>query len=163
LLVPVTLLIAATGIVFGPLMGAVYAIAGSILSAFTTYWLGEWLGRDTVRRLVGPRINRLSKRIARRGIIAMMIVRILPIAPFTIVNIVAGASHIRLRDFLLGTLFGMTPGIVLTVTFVHNLAEVIRNPSPVSLAILALVVVSLLCVALVLQRWLPRKESPAPP
>jgi phosphatidylserine/phosphatidylglycerophosphate/cardiolipin synthase-like enzyme/uncharacterized membrane protein YdjX (TVP38/TMEM64 family) len=163
LVVPITVLIAATGIVFGPLFGALYAIAGSVLSAATSYGLGQWLGRDAVRRLVGPRINRLSERIAERGIVAMLIIRILPIAPFTVVNVVAGASHIRLRDFLLGTLLGMAPGILLTVTFVHNLAEAIRNPSPAALAILALVVTSLLGLAIAVHRWLPGKEDPAPP
>jgi phosphatidylserine/phosphatidylglycerophosphate/cardiolipin synthase-like enzyme/uncharacterized membrane protein YdjX (TVP38/TMEM64 family) len=162
LVVPITVLIAATGIVFGPLLGALYAIAGSVLSAATSYWLGEWLGRDRVRRLVGARVNRLSKRIAERGVMAMLLIRILPIAPFTIVNMVAGASHIRLRDFLLGTLLGMAPGILLTVTFVHNLAEAIRNPSLASLAILVAVIGTLLGLALALQRWLPRKGDAAP-
>jgi phospholipase D1/2 len=162
LVVPITVLIAATGIVFGPVTGALYAIVGSTLSAGTTYCLGEWLGRDTVRRLVGPRINRLSKRIAERGVLAMLVIRILPIAPFTVVNVVAGASHIRLRDFLLGTLLGMAPGILLTVTFVHNLAEAIRNPSPGTLTVLGFVVAALLGAAVVLQRWLPRKQHPAP-
>ena len=161
-LVPITVLIAATGIVFGPIMGALYAIIGSTLSAAMTYWLGEWMGRDTVRRLVGPRINRLSRRIAKHGVLAMMVVRMLPIAPFTVVNVVAGASHIRLRDFLLGTLLGMSPGILLIVTFAHNLAEAIRNPSPGTLAVLAVVIATLLGVATALQRWLPRKEHPAP-
>ncbi|QAU34916.1 VTT domain-containing protein [Janthinobacterium sp. 17J80-10] len=161
-LVPITVLIAATGIVFGPVMGALYAIIGSTLSAAMTYGLGEWMGRDTVRRLVGPRINRLSRRIAKHGVLAMMVVRMLPIAPFTVVNVVAGASHIRLRDFLLGTLLGMSPGIILTVTFAHNLAEAIRNPSPGTLAVLAVVITTLLGVATALQRWLPRKEDPAP-
>ena len=36
----------------------------------------------------------------------------LPIAPFSIVNVVAGASHIRWSDFLLGTVIGLLPGII---------------------------------------------------
>ena len=39
--------------------------------------------------------------------------RLIPIAPFTIVNLVAGISGVRLRDFLVGTLIGMGPGILL--------------------------------------------------
>ncbi|HEY8102281.1 MAG TPA: VTT domain-containing protein [Burkholderiaceae bacterium] len=154
LLVPITLLIAATGIVFGPMVGAVYAIAGSLVSATVSYWLGYWLGRDTVRSLVGKRINRLSKRIAQRGIVAVMIIRILPIAPFAVVNVVAGASHLLFRDYLLGTLLGMTPGIVLTVTFIHNLTEVIRHPSAGTFAVLAIVASLLIGFAMLLQRIL---------
>jgi len=159
MMVPVTLLIAVTGIVFGPLLGAGYAMGGTLLSAAAAYALGAWLGRDTVRRLLGPRINRLSRRIAKRGILAMMVIRVLPIAPFTVVNIVAGASHIRFRDYLLGTLLGMLPGIIVTVTFIHNLAEVVRKPSAGTLAVLAVVAVLLIGFAALLQRLLARKSQ----
>jgi phospholipase D1/2 len=159
---PITALIAATGIVFGPVAGAAYALAGSLLSAAASYGLGRWLGRDTVRALVGDRINRLSQRIARRGILAVLVVRVLPVAPFPMVNVVAGASHLRFRDYLLGTLLGMAPGIVLTVTFVHNLAEAIRNPSPGTLSVLAIVALFLIGLALLLQRLLPHNEPAKP-
>jgi phosphatidylserine/phosphatidylglycerophosphate/cardiolipin synthase-like enzyme/uncharacterized membrane protein YdjX (TVP38/TMEM64 family) len=159
LLVPVTLLIAVTGIVFGPLEGAAYAVCGSLLSAYLSYWIGRWFGRDAVRGLLGGRINRLSGRLARRGILAMVIIRVLPVAPFTVINVAAGASHIRLRDYLIGTLLGMTPGIVLTVTFVHNLAEAIRNPSVGTVAILSLVAALLIASALGLQRLFEVRES----
>src|SRR5690606_27624886 len=68
-MMPVTLLIAVTGIVFGPVEGFIYAMAGTLLSGATTYGVGWRLGRDTVRRLVGPRINRLSRHIAKQGIL----------------------------------------------------------------------------------------------
>lgn len=158
LIIPVMLLIAVTGIVFGPVLGTVYAIAGTMLSAVVTYGIGSWLGRDTVRRLVGPRINRLSKRIAKRGILAMMVVRTLPVAPFTVVNVVAGASHIRFRDYLIGTLLGMLPGIAITVTFVHHLAEAVRNPSMGTVTVLAVVAGLLIGFAILLQRVLAGKE-----
>lgn len=159
-MVPVMLLIAVTGIVFGPVMGAVYAIGGTMLSAVVTYGLGNWLGRDTVRNLLGPRINRLSRRIAKRGILAMMIIRVLPVAPFTVVNVVAGASHIRFRDYMIGTLLGMTPGILLTVTFVHHLAEAVRNPSPGTVTVLVVVALLLLGSAIGLQRLFAGKGNP---
>ena len=117
LMVPVTLLIGVTGIVFGPLAGGAYAIGGTLLSAAATYGIGRWLGRDTLQRLVGPRIERWSRHIARSGIVAMVVTRLLPIAPFTMINVIAGALQIRFRDYLIGTILGMAPGIFITVTF----------------------------------------------
>ena len=159
LLVPVTLLIAVTGIVFGPFYGALYAIAGSTLSAALTYGLGMWIGRETVRELLGARINRLSRRIAKRGILAVMVVRVLPVAPFLVINVVAGASHIGLRDFLIGTVFGMAPGIVLTVTFAHHLAEAARRPTAGTVAVLVVVGLVLIASALGLQKLFARREA----
>jgi phospholipase D1/2 len=161
LVIPVTLLIAVTGIVFGPAQGMLYATAGTLLSAAVTYGCGYRLGRKTVQRLVGPRINRLSQRIARRGILAMVVLRMLPVAPFTVVNVVAGASHIRFRDYLIGTLLGMLPGIAVTVIFVHHLAEAVRNPSPGTVAVLLLVAALIIGTAAGLQRLLKNKEDRA--
>jgi len=160
-MIPVMLLIAVTGIVFGPFYGSLYALGGTMLSAAAAYGLGHWLGRDTVRRLLGPRINNLSRRIGKRGILAMVVVRMLPVAPFTVVNVVAGASHIGFRDYLVGTLIGMLPGITITVTFVHHLAEAVRNPSPGTVAVMAGVAASLIAIALGLQKLLRRKEDQA--
>jgi uncharacterized membrane protein YdjX (TVP38/TMEM64 family) len=88
-----------------------------------------------------------------------MVVRVLPVAPFIVVNVVAGASHIGLRDFLLGTLFGMTPGIVLTVTFAHHLAEAARRPTAGTIAVLVLVGLILIGSALGLQKLFARREA----
>ena len=159
LMIPVTLLIAVTGIVFGPFYGAMYAIVGSALSASLNYGMGVWIGRDTVRNLLGARINGLSRRIAKRGILAVMVVRVLPVAPFTIVNVVAGASHIGLRDFLIGTVLGMAPGIILTVTFAHHLAEAARRPTVVAVAVVALVGLVLIGSALGLQKLFTKREA----
>ena len=160
-MVPVMLLIAVTGIVFGPVFGTLYAIGGAMLSAAVAYGIGHWLGRETVQKLLGTRINKLSKRIARRGILAMVVIRMLPIAPFTVVNMVAGASHIRFRDYLIGTFLGMLPGITMTVTFVHHLAEAVRNPSPGTVAVLVAVAASIILLALGLQKLLKRREDRA--
>lgn len=159
LMIPVTLLIAVTGIVFGPFYGAMYAIVGSALSAALNYGMGVWIGRDMVRNLLGARINGLSRRIAKRGILAVMVVRVLPVAPFTIVNVVAGASHIGLRDFLIGTVLGMAPGIILTVTFAHHLAEAARRPTVVAVAVVALVGLVLIGSALGLQKLFTKREA----
>lgn len=163
LMVPVTLLIAVTGIVFGAMPGALYAMAGSLLSAAAGYGVGAWAGRDAVNRWMGGRINRLSRRMARRGILAITIVRILPLAPFSIVNIVAGASAISLRDYLIGTALGLAPGILLTTTFAHNLMKAIRSPRADTLAVLVIVVLLLIGFALFMQRLFNHHNDDAAP
>jgi len=160
LMFPVTLLIAVTGIVFGPFYGALYALAGSLLSALAGFGFGVWLGRETLQQLLGRRVNSLSRRFAQRGIPAMVVIRLLPVAPFTIANVVAGVSHLSLRDYLIGTFLGMAPGIILTVAFAHNLAEAIRHPSPATMALLAGMAALLIGTALGLQKlFSPQQRS----
>jgi uncharacterized membrane protein YdjX (TVP38/TMEM64 family) len=157
--IPVTLLIATTGLAFGAAWGAVYALAGTMMAAAVTYLMGQWLGRDVVRRLAGARVNRLSERVAKRGIVAVVILRLLPVAPFTIVNLVAGASHIGLRDFMLGTVLGMGPGILLTVAFAHQLVAALRHPTALSFVVLIGIGAVLVAVSLLLQRLLGRADG----
>ncbi|MGD8643649.1 MAG: VTT domain-containing protein, partial [Chromatiales bacterium] len=109
--VPVTLLIAATALILGPWLGLACSFLGALLSAGASYGIGQVLGRDLLRRLAGDRLNTLSRRLGGRGVLTVITVRIVPIAPFVIINLVAGASHIRFRDYLLGTALGMAPGI----------------------------------------------------
>ncbi|MDR9437489.1 MAG: phospholipase D-like domain-containing protein, partial [Thiohalophilus sp.] len=68
LMVPVTLLIVACIIVFGAWWGAVYALTGAFVSAVLTYLLGSLMGRDALKGLAGGRINRISQRLARHGV-----------------------------------------------------------------------------------------------
>jgi len=157
--VPITLLIATTGLVFGAGWGSAYAFAGTMISAAITYLIGHWLGRDAVRKVAGPRVNRLSESVAKRGIVAVVVLRLLPVAPFSIVNLVAGASHIRMRDFLIGTLLGMGPGILLTVAFAHQLVASLRHPTIGSFAVLIGIGAVLIGLSILLQRFLGRGDS----
>ncbi|SAK94327.1 VTT domain-containing protein [Caballeronia ptereochthonis] len=156
--VPITLLIATTGIVFGASWGGVYAFFGTMVAAAVSYSLGSWLGRDAVRKLAGARVNRLSERVAKRGVVAVVVLRLLPVAPFSIVNLVAGASHIRMRDFMIGTMLGMGPGIFLTVAFAHQLVASLHQPTVGSFAVLTGIGAALIGVSLLLQRFLGRTD-----
>jgi uncharacterized membrane protein YdjX (TVP38/TMEM64 family) len=80
-------------------------------------------------------------------------VRIVPIAPFVIINLVAGASHIRFRDYLLGTALGMAPGIAGITLFADGLVAAVRDPSPTTLAVLAVIALAIAVGGFLLSRW----------
>jgi phospholipase D1/2 len=135
---PITLLLVVTGIVFGAALGSIYGYVGALLSALATYAIGRFLlGRDAVRRLAGWRLNRISRRLGGRSWMSIVVLRLLPIAPYAVVNAVAGASRVPLRDFLIGTAIGLVPPIGLVFTFVDRIDAVIANPNPVSVGALA--------------------------
>ena len=156
---PVTLFIIATAIAFGPLLGFTYSLVGCLLSATLTYGIGALIGRDTVRRLAGRHVNRLSQRLARHGLTAILIVRILPVAPFTIVNIMAGASEVRFRDFILATFLGMLPGLVLMTLFGDRLHSALEDPRAESFIILVVLAAALVLVMAWLRRRLGKPDA----
>jgi len=65
----------------------------------------------------------------------MIIVRIIPVAPFMIINMVAGAAHIRFGDFVIGSAIGLLPGIVGISLFTDRLAATIQKPDLPAFAI----------------------------
>jgi phospholipase D1/2 len=148
LMFPVLVLIIATGLILGPLEGLLVAACGSLLSAAIGYGVGALLGRKTLNRLSGGRLDRVSRQLARRGVLSVIVIRLLPLAPFTLVNMVAGASHISFRDFALGTTIGMAPGIVAITLFSGQLGEVMRAPDPVNVGLLVALALIILLVGI---------------
>ncbi len=139
--VPVTALVVACALLFGWSLGTAAALLGSLLSAGIGYAAGSHLARDVVQRWMGRRAHELSRRIGRRGLMAVVALRVVPVAPFAVVNLAAGASHIGWRDFALGTLLGMTPGIVLLCLAADRTVAAIGRPDwPSALGAAALAV-----------------------
>jgi phospholipase D1/2 len=151
---PVTILIAATAFAFGPWTALLYSLLGCVVSAIAVYAIGYRLGRETVARFTGRRWSRLHRLIERHGILAMAAIRMIPIAPYSVVNLAAGAARVPFRDFTFGTLIGMTPGVV-GITFLGSqLGEMIRNPSALAIAVVAGILTLMLAAAAWLRRWL---------
>jgi len=156
---PVTALIAVTVLAFGAWQGFLYSFLGMTLSALMTFGIGHVVGHDTVKRLSGSRLNTISHRLARRGVLAVIAIRIIPVAPFSIVNLVAGASHIRFRDFLIGSIIGELPGLLGVSLFVDQVTEAVRDPGIGSVTVLAIIVSIIVAGTLILRRWLGGQEG----
>jgi phosphatidylserine/phosphatidylglycerophosphate/cardiolipin synthase-like enzyme/uncharacterized membrane protein YdjX (TVP38/TMEM64 family) len=155
---PVTLLIVATGVAFGATYGFAYALLGAELSALVTYAIGQYLGHDAVRSLSNRWVSRVSRRLAQQGLLAIITLRVVPVAPFSVINLVAGASHIRFRDFALGTLLGMAPGILALTVFSDQVVAAIAAPETVRLASLLLLAIVIGAGTWWLSRWLLRRQ-----
>lgn len=140
---PVTLIIGATAIVLSPMPAALVSLSGCLISAALGYGIGAKIGRNQVRRIAGKRLKRLNQRMAKRGILASVIIRNLPLAPFTIVNVLAGASRIKFSDYMIGTGIGMLPGIVAISIFADRLAAAVYHPDWQNILIVTVVVIAL--------------------
>jgi uncharacterized membrane protein YdjX (TVP38/TMEM64 family) len=156
---PRPLLTLAAGAAFGPWLGFVYAMSGILLAALLTYQLGRRMSRETVRRIAGERLNRLSVVLQKRGLVAMAAIRLVPLAPFIVENIVAGAFRVRLRDYLAGTFLGMLPGALTATVFGGQLEAALTDPSRADFALMGGVVALMFVGAFVVKRWLTRMEK----
>ncbi len=147
LFVPVSLLIVATGAVFGAWAGMFYALVGALLSALVTYGLGAALGKAALDRWKSARIDLLSRRLRASGFKAMLLIRLVPVAPFIVINFVAGASRIRLSSYMIATAIGMFPGIVLKVLLADGLVQAAEGTVTPELRLMLAVVIVLMVLA----------------
>jgi uncharacterized membrane protein YdjX (TVP38/TMEM64 family) len=160
LAVPLVFLTLIALVAYGPMVGFGCAMGGALLAAAASYGVGRFLGREVVQRLGGERINRLSQRLASRGLLAVVAVRLLPVAPFAVVNMVAGASHIRLRDLMLGTLIGISPGTLAMTLFVDQITAALQHPTLLTLVLAGLTMVLIVLGLWAMQRWLRTHDRP---
>jgi phospholipase D1/2 len=156
---PVMMLIAATGVAFGPVLGSIYAMAGSLASASAAFAIGRWLGLRRVTRIGGRRVAELTRVLKRNGTLAVFFVRKIP-APFILVNIVIGASCVRYWDFVLGTLLGMAAFVIALAGFGYQFTQLLHDPKPGNLLTALLFVAAPLTLAWVINRSL-RQMRPA--
>jgi phospholipase D1/2 len=155
-MVPVTALIVAASLLFGPITGAVCGLCGSLLSASVGYGAGRRILHAKIQRVAGRRLQQLSRALGRRGVLSVLAVRVVPVAPFTIVNLVAGSSHVRFRDFLIGTVIGMLPGLVGLSVAADRVAAAVRSPDTTTLVVAGVIVAVVAATLHLMRRWLQR-------
>jgi phosphatidylserine/phosphatidylglycerophosphate/cardiolipin synthase-like enzyme/uncharacterized membrane protein YdjX (TVP38/TMEM64 family) len=158
---PVMVLIAVTAAVFGAWPGVLYAAAGALASALATYAIGRWLGPRGLRQFFGPRLNLITRSFARQGIPTVTLVRLVPVAPFSIVNLAAGAICIPAADYLLGTAIGLTPGLAVMSLLGDQAIDLIRQPSLARIATLVGLLAVAIGVSVGLQIFVSRRRDRA--
>lgn len=159
LVFPVNLLIAACIVVFGPAIGGPLALAGSVLSAWLVHEIGRRWPPETTRRWFGARGEHLRERIVGHGLIAIAIVRIVPVAPYSIVGFVAGVARVHRGDYLIGTALGMAPGVALYTLFVDRALAVLADPHPLAWLLLATALALLVASGFGVRAW-NRRRAP---
>jgi phospholipase D1/2 len=96
--------------------------------------------------------------LQKRGILAVMLVRLVPIAPYVVVNLVMGAARIKLRHFVAGTFLGMLPGGLAATVLSEQVASALRDPSLVNGWLIAAAVATFAGLAYFGQRTLRRMD-----
>ncbi len=160
--VPQIVLIAAAVVAFGPWLGMVYSWCGTMVSAQVGFWLGRLFGGRLLRDVAGDGVQRFMKLIGRNGFLASLIVRLVPSAPFIVVNMAAGVTPMRNRDFAGGTAIGIVPKIMLTAFAGNSLVQSLKGQGGVGhYLVLGLVAAAWIAVGWFARNWLKAREAAA--
>ena len=160
--IPITPLIAAGGIVFGPWWGWLYNSVGSLLGAVVSYGLAQALGKDLVEHLAGEkRMRKVEEMLERHGFWTLVGIRFLPI-PFALVNYGSALAGFRFRTFLTTTTLGLVPSILMWTYLYYALISAATAEERGALMRNGGLVVGLIALALLLRplgRMLLRRDE----
>jgi uncharacterized membrane protein YdjX (TVP38/TMEM64 family) len=159
---PQVVLIAAAAVVFGPWVGSAYSWIGTFVSALIGFELGKAFGGRMIRDLHSPGVDRFMALIGRNGLMASLIIRLVPAAPFIVVNMAAGVARVRRRDFAIGTAIGIVPKILLTAFAGGTVVSAFHGGGWVQFALLGLAVAIWVGSAWLARRWLRSREAAVP-
>ena len=116
--IPGSLLTLAAGAMFGLMRGVMLVFVGATLGSTLAFLLSRYVARRTVeRRLAGnARFAAVDRAIAAQGRRVVILLRLSPAFPFSLLNYALGLTRISLRDFVLASV-GMLPGTILYVYY----------------------------------------------
>src|SRR6266566_2475699 len=152
----------ASGFLFGPWAGTAYALIGATLGAIVVF-LAARAGLAGLAARAGPWVRRFEAGFRRDGLNYLLVLRLIPIIPFWLLNLVAGAIGLRLRVFVVGTFVGMIPVSFIYASLGNGLGTLAEEGRPPDLAILVrpsvflpiLGLAGLALLPVIFKRWRP--------
>ena len=112
---PKNVLSVAAGALFGFGTGLALVWVAAMIGALAAFAVARAVDPSALSWATGRHRERVEQVLHRHGVTAVLVVRLVPVAPFTAVNYVSGMSTLRLRDYVAGTAVGIIPGTVVAV------------------------------------------------
>ncbi len=151
---PQWMLITGTVLAFGVWEGGVLSWLGSMAAAILGFWVGHRVGAERLRRIDAKLIRKLSAAVRKNGFMTSLVVRLVPTGPAILVNLAAGVSRMKFRNFAAGTAIGIVPKIIVVCLVSQGLI------SGLSGSLMAVFFAGLALLAILLS-WFARKRLEA--
>ena len=133
-----------SGFLFNFFIGLLVVSLGSTFGATCAFLLSRFFLRDFIQKKFPTRLQKINRGFEKEGAFYLFSLRLIPIFPFFLVNILMGVVPISVKHFTLASFLGMLPGSVVYVNAgsrlaeVKSLADVISLPIILSFILLAL-------------------------
>ncbi|MCA2658339.1 MAG: TVP38/TMEM64 family protein [Microcystis sp. M049S2] len=119
---PGSILTLGAGVVFGVVLGSFYVFIGATIGATAAFLVGRYLARGWVAEKIqgNNKFQAIDEAVRKEGLKIVLLTRLSPIFPFTLLNYAYGVTGVSLKDYLLGCA-GMIPGTIMYV-YIGSLA-----------------------------------------
>ena len=127
---PTPLLTLFAVIAFGAWAGGSYALGGIMLSACALYAIGRFVRYERLRKFASRRGVDTARDLAREhGILTVIAANLMPVPPFGVQCIAAGAVRMKFWEFALGNLISRAPGVIVAALFARELLAALDDES----------------------------------
>jgi uncharacterized membrane protein YdjX (TVP38/TMEM64 family) len=99
----------AGGYLFGTLLGALYINIGATAGALCSFLFSRYLAGDWLQGRFSHHLQKFNREVEARGYLYLLIVRLIPLFPFVLVNLLSGLTRVPLRTYLWTTSLGIIP------------------------------------------------------
>ncbi|MDQ8195220.1 VTT domain-containing protein [Coraliomargarita sp. SDUM461004] len=154
--ISINLLLVSGTLVINPWAAFGCGFLGSLLSAVAAFYLGKAGGQPILEKFFQDRLDHLSQKIQDRGILSVALLRLVPIAPFVVVNLIAGMSKMKLGTFVAGSCLGMLPGMLAVVFVTHQAKSAYEDPSWQTWLYLGLGILALLALSIGVKKFVSK-------
>lgn len=127
-LVPATILSLTAGAVWGWWKGGLWVLVASTIASAIPFFLARSTGSGWIEAQVRKRASGLYEKLQHEGFITLLLLRLVPIAPYNILNYAAGLAGIRTRHYLIATFIGTIPGIFIFTYLADSIAAGVISP-----------------------------------
>ncbi len=100
----------AGGFLFGSLLGTLYVNLGATIGATLAFLASRYLLRDWVESKFGHRLGAIQEGFAKNAFSYLLTLRLIPIFPFFLVNLVSGLTRMKTLSYMAATSLGIIPG-----------------------------------------------------
>lgn len=152
LMFPLTLLVIATGFLFDPVWAMLCATAGTLSSSAASFFIGHYAGREAIEKHGGGKTKKAERFMRNNATYSMIVINLLPIAPFTLTNMLAGAFRMQFIPYMTGSAIGIIPGLLAVILVGGQLGKILQASQPsqiwqgVAVALLVIGALSILIV-----------------
>ena len=146
-----------TIVAFGRWLGFAYSAAGIMVAAMATYYAGRMMRRETVVRLAGGKMEEAGKVLRKHGVIAIFASNMVPVPPFAVQGLIAGAIRIKTWQYVAGSILGMLPGLLAATVFAGELRAALEDPSSISWWLIAAALVVFVAFVWAVRRWFAKR------
>lgn len=143
---PVPVIVLAGGTIFGLFKGTLYTMIGVLINTPIMYFIGRFLLKDFVHNFVDNHMSeklRKALKSTNQKVLALVlfIIRLSPIFSYNLVNYISGVTEIKFLPYILTTIAGVLPGVIVFINIGENVLNVGSKEFFISLSFLLVLVI----------------------